>query len=68
MELTVIVTKYGVVQARFEKQTSDIKGFRYIQTHQGQSISYAVKYSGWDCECINIVTGESKKYSDDEKK
>ena len=54
----VIVKQNGKQVAEFTNQESDIKGFRYIQTHQGQSVDYAVKYSGWSCEIYSELTGK----------
>jgi RIO-like serine/threonine protein kinase len=41
---------------RFEGQTSDLKPLMFIQRHQGQSLSYALKYSGYKVEEINETT------------
>jgi hypothetical protein len=45
---------------RFEDQESDIKPLIFMQRHQGQSLSYALKYSGYSVEEIDTKTKESE--------
>lgn len=45
---------------RFEEQTSDLKTLMYIQKIQGQSLSYALKYSGYKVEEIDEETKNTK--------
>lgn len=39
--------------AKFEHQKSDIKPLIFIQRHQGQSLNYALRYSGYAVEEID---------------
>lgn len=45
---------------RFEHQNSDLKPLMFIQGNQGQSLSYALKYSGYKVEEIDEETKISK--------
>jgi len=53
-----IMTTYIIYQddkeiKRFENCESDLKPCVFIQNHQGQSLNYALKYSGYKVEEIN---------------
>ena len=41
---------------RFENQESDFPTLKYIQSHQSQSLNYALRYGGWDVEEIDEQT------------
>lgn len=45
---------------RFENQTSDFPTLKYIQSHQGQSLSWALRYGGWAVQEIDEKTKESE--------
>lgn len=62
--ITVTVTKDGETLKEFKNQTNDFEGFRYLLNNQSQSVSYAVKYGGYDVILKNEETGEIEKYSD----
>lgn len=63
-KITVTVTKDGKTLKEFKNQTNDFEGFRYLLNNQSQSVSYAVKYGGYDIILKNEETGEIEKYSD----
>ena len=41
---------------KFENQNSDFPVLKYIQSHQGQSLNWALKYGGWKVEEIDQET------------
>lgn len=56
---TFVISHNGEEKARFENQSSDIKVFRFMQTNQSQSISWAIKNEGWEVKQINESTQET---------
>jgi len=44
---------------RFENQNSDFPTLKYIQSHQGQSLNWALKHGGWKVEEIDEETKTS---------
>lgn len=44
---------------RFENQTSDFPTLKYIQSIQGQSLNWALRFGGWSVEEIDEETNES---------
>tara|TARA_R110000782_G_C14586988_1_gene389308 strand:+ start:406 stop:594 length:189 start_codon:yes stop_codon:yes gene_type:complete len=44
---------------RFENQNSDFPTLKYIQSHQGQSLNWALKNGGWKVEEIDEETKKS---------
>jgi hypothetical protein len=41
---------------KFENQNSDFPTLKYIQSHQGQSLNWALKYGGWKVKEIDQET------------
>ncbi len=60
---TFIVYQDNKEIKRFENQETDIKPLIFIQRHQGQSLSYALKYSGYKVEEIDEDTKVSKYWN-----
>lgn len=59
---TYIIKLDNKEQKRFENQKSDFCVLKYILDHQGQSMSYALKYGGWSVDVINEETKDVCKY------
>lgn len=47
-----------VLQKVFENQESDFPALKWIQSHQGQSLNWALKNGGWKVEMIDDQTGK----------
>lgn len=56
---TYIIYQDNEEVKRFENQTSDFPTCKYIQSHQAQSLNWALKWGGWKVEEINEDTKES---------
>lgn len=56
---TYIIYQDNKEVKRFENQESDFPTLKYIQSHQSQSLDYALKWGGWNVEEINEDTKES---------
>jgi hypothetical protein len=58
MKTYIIYTDNKEVK-RLENQTSDFPTLKYIQSHQGQSLNWALKNGGWKVEEIDQETKKS---------
>lgn len=57
---TYKIFRDGKEVAIFEDQETDLKPCLYIQQNQSQSLTYALRYGGWQVEETDQATGESK--------
>lgn len=53
---TYIIYQDNKEVKKFENQNSDFPALKYIQSHQGQSLNWALKYGGWKVEEIDQET------------
>ncbi len=57
---TFIISQDKKEVKRFTNQESDFPTLKYIQSHQAQSLNWALRHGGWAVEEIDEETEESK--------
>lgn len=62
---TLIISQDNETKKVFTGQESDSKAFGWLLNNQGNSITHAVKYEGWDVEQIDESNGNRVRYSSD---
>lgn len=53
---TFIISQDKKEVKRFTNQESDFAACKYIQSHQSQSLNWALRYGGWQVEEIDEET------------